>query len=222
MPPFPSAPSSPATNNPSKRRRRPPLIPLRQQIPLKTLPQASSDPSPATNNPQNVAAGLLLSLSSDKNPSKRRRSPPLIPLRRQKPLKTSPQAPSYPSPATNTPQNVAADLLLSLSGDENPSKRRRMPPLIPLRQQIPLKTLPQASSDPSPATNIPQIVAAGLLLSLSGDKKPSKRCRMPPLIPLRQRIPLKTSPQGAEGTAIRQRDIYFDFILNCFNLGVDG
>ena len=123
------------------------------------------------------------------------------------------------------PRNFAgepADLLLSLSGDENPSKRRRRPPLIPLRQQIPLKTLPQASSDPSPATNIPQIVAAGLLLSLSGDKKPSKRCRMPPLIPLRQRIPLKTSPQGAEGTAIRQRDIYFDFILNCFNLGVDG
>lgn len=57
---------------------------------------------------------------------------------------------------------------------------------------------------------------------LSGNEYPSKRCRRPPLIPLRQRITLKASPQGAEETAIRQCDIYFDFILNCFNLGVDG
>lgn len=46
-------------------------------------------------------------------------------------------------------------------------------------------------------------------------------------IPLRTSLsgneyPLKTSPQGAEGTAVCQCDIYFDFILNCFNLGVDG
>ena len=70
---------------PSKRCRRPPLIPLRRQItlktlpegsfypspaqkPLKTLPQAPSNPSPATNNHQNVAGGLLLSLSSNNNP----------------------------------------------------------------------------------------------------------------------------------------------------------
>ena len=77
--------------------------------------------------------------------------------------------------------------------------------MIPLRQRIPLETLPQDSSYPSPATNNPQNVAGGLLLSLSANKKP-----------------LKASPQGAEGTAIRQCDIYFDFILNCFNLGVDG
>ncbi len=170
MPPFPSAPSSPATNNPSKRRRRPPLIPLRQQIPLKTLPQASSDPSPATNIPQIVAAGLLLSLSGDKKPSKRRRRPPLIPLRQRIPLKTSPQISFYPSLATKTPQNVAAGLLLSLSGNKYPSKRCRRPPLIPLRQRISLKSSPQASSYPSPATKNPQNVAAGLLLSLSGDK----------------------------------------------------
>ena len=180
MPPFPSAPPSPATQtpqnvaaglllslsgdtNPSKRRLRSPFIPLRQRIPLKTSPQASSNPSPATNIPQNVASDLLLSLSGNEYPSKRRRRPPLIPLRQRIPLKTSPQASSNPSPATNIPQNVASDLLLSLSGNEYPSKRRRRPPLIPLRQRIPLKTLPQASSDPSPATNTPQNVAAGLL-----------------------------------------------------------
>ena len=96
---------------PSKRRRRPPLIPLRQRISLKSSPQASSYPSPATKNPQNVAAGPLLSLSGNEYPSKRRRRSPFIPLWRRKPLKTSPQASSYPSPATNTPQNVAAGLL---------------------------------------------------------------------------------------------------------------
>ena len=197
MPPFPSAPSSPATNipqnvaadlllslsgneYPSKRRRRPPLIPLRQRIPLKTSPQISFYPSPATNTPQNVAAGLLLSLSGNEYPSKRRRRPPLIPLRQRIPLKTSPQAPSdpspatiplktlpqassYPSPATNNPQNVAGGLLLSLSGDKNPSKRRRRSPFIPPRQRIPLKASPEASSNPSPATNTPQNVAGGLL-----------------------------------------------------------
>ena len=72
------------------------------------------------------------------------------------------------------------------------------------------------------SNNNPQNVAADLLLSISGNEYPSKRRRRPPLIPLRRHKPLKTSPQGAEGTAIRQCDIYFDFILNCFNLGVDG
>ena len=64
--------------------------------------------------------------------------------------------------------------------------------------------------------------AVPLRTFLSGNEYPSKRRRRPPLIPLRQRIPLKTSPQSAEGTAIRQCDIYFDFIFNCFNLVVDG
>lgn len=57
---------------------------------------------------------------------------------------------------------------------------------------------------------------------LSGNEYPSKRRCRPLLIPLRRQKNLKTSPQGAEGTAVCQRDIYFDFILNCFNLGVDG
>lgn len=117
-------------------RHSPPHLPLRQRIPLKTLLEASSDPSPATNNPQNVAGGLLLSLSSN-----------------------------------NNPQNVAADLLLSISGNEYPSKRRRRPPLIPLRKHKPLKTLPQDSSDPSPATKTPQNVAAGR----GGNSDPSVR-----------------------------------------------
>ena len=126
------------------------------------------------------------------------------------------------STAAKPLNNAAVPLRTFLSGNEYPSKRCRRPPLIPLRQRIPLKTSPQASSNPSPATNTPQNVAADLLLSLSGNEYPSKRRRRPPLIPLRKRIPLKASPQGAEGTAIRQCDIYFDFILNCFNLGVDG
>ena len=126
------------------------------------------------------------------------------------------------STAAKPLNNAAVPLRTFLSGNEYPSKRCRRPPLIPLRQRIPLKTLPQAPSDPSQAT-----------------KKNSKRRRRPPLIPLRKhkplkslpqassdpspaQIPLKTSPQGAEGTAIRQCDIYFDFILNCFNLGADG
>ena len=58
-----------------------------------------------------------------------------------------PSAPS--SPETNIPQNVAAGLLLSLSGNTNPSKRRRRPPLIPLRKHKPLKSLPQASATSS-------------------------------------------------------------------------
>ena len=86
----------------------PPHLPLRKRISLKTLPQASSYPSPETQTPQIVAAGLLLSLSSDKNPSKRRRRPLLIPLRKRK-----------------STQNVAGGFLLSLSSDKNPSKRRR-------------------------------------------------------------------------------------------------
>ena len=64
--------------------------------------------------------------------------------------------------------------------------------------------------------------AVPLRTFLSGNEYPSKRRRRPPLIPFRRHKTLKTSPQGAEGTAIRQCDIYFDFILNCFNLGVDG
>ena len=64
--------------------------------------------------------------------------------------------------------------------------------------------------------------AVPLRTFLSGNEYPSKRRRRPPLIPLRKHKPLKTSPQGAEGTAIRQCNIYFDFILNCFNLGADG
>ena len=126
------------------------------------------------------------------------------------------------STAAKPINNAAVPLRTFLSGNEYPSKRRRRPPLIPLRQRITLKTSPEASSDPSPATKTPQNVAGGLLLSLSGDKNPSKRRRRPPLIPLRKRISLKTSPQSAEGTAIRQCDIYFDFIFNCFNLVVDG
>ena len=151
-------------------------------------PFPSAPSSPATNIPQNVAADLLLSLSGNEYPSKRRRRPPLIPLRRQKPLKTSPQTPSDPSPATiplktspqassdpspatNNPQNVAAGLLLSLSGNEYPSKRRRRSPFIPLRQRIPLKTSSQISFYPSPATNNPQSVAAGR----GGNSDPSVR-----------------------------------------------
>jgi hypothetical protein len=122
----------------------------------------------------------------------------------QKTLKTLPQAPSDPSPAT-----IPLKTLPQASSYPSPAQK-------------PLKTLPQAPSDPSPATNNHQNVAGGLLLSLSGNEYPSKRRRRSPFIPPRQRITLKASPQGAEGTAIRQCDIYFDFILNCFNLGVDG
>ena len=126
------------------------------------------------------------------------------------------------STAAKPLNNAAVPLRTFLSGNEYPSKRRRKPPLIPLRKHKPLKTSPQAPSDPSPETHPPQIVAAGLLCSLSGNTNRSKRCRRPPLIPFQRHITLKTSPQGAEGTAIRQCDIYFDFILNCFNLGADG
>ena len=126
------------------------------------------------------------------------------------------------STAAKPLNNAAIPLRTFLSGNEYPSKRLLRPPLIPLRRQKPLKTSPEDSSDPSPATKTPQNVAEGLLLSLSGNEYPSKRRRRLSLIPLRQRIPLKTSPQSAEGTAIRQCDIYFDFIFNCFNLVVDG
>ena len=76
------------------------------------------------------------------------------------------------STAAKPLNNAAVPLRTFLSGNEYPSKRLRRPPLIPLRQRIPLKTLPQASSDPSPATKTPQNVAGGLLLSLSGAKTP--------------------------------------------------
>ena len=32
----------------------------------------------------------------------------------------------------------------------------------------------------------------------------------------------KNITESPEGKAVCQRDIYFDFILNCFNLGADG
>ena len=81
------------------------------------------------------------------------------------------------STAAKPINNAAVPLRTFLSGNEYPSKRRRRPPLIPLRQRITLKTSPEASSDPSPETQTPQNVAADLLLSLSGDKYPSKRRR---------------------------------------------
>lgn len=137
---------------------------------LKTLLSPFFLTSTAAKPLNNAAVPLRTFLSGNEYPSKRCRRPTLIPLKRQK-----------------------------------NSKRRRRPPLIPLRKHKPLKSLPQASSYPSPETKIH-----------------SKRCRRVPFIPLQRQIPLKTSPHGAEGAAIRQRDIYFDFILNCFNLGADG
>ena len=59
----------------------------------------------------NAAVPLRTFLSGNEYPSKRCRRPPLIPLRRQKPLKTLPEGSFYPSPATKTSQNVAVDLL---------------------------------------------------------------------------------------------------------------
>lgn len=76
------------------------------------------------------------------------------------------------STAAKPLNNAAIPLRTFLSGNEYPSKRRRRPPLIPLRQRISLKTSPQDSSDPSPATNTPQNVAGGLLLSLSSNNNP--------------------------------------------------
>ena len=66
------------------------------------------------------------------------------------------------STAAKPLNNAAVPLRTFLSGNEYPSKRRRRPPLIPLRKHKPLKTSPQASSYPSPETQTPQIVAAGL------------------------------------------------------------
>ena len=74
------------------------------------------------------------------------------------------------STAAKPLNNAAVPLRTFLSGNEYPSKRCRRPPLIPLRKHKPLKSSPQAPSDPSPATNNPQNVAGGLLLSLSGNK----------------------------------------------------
>ena len=66
------------------------------------------------------------------------------------------------STAAKPLNNAAVPLRTFLSGNEYPSKRRRRPPLIPLRKRISLKTSPQAPSDPSPETQTPQNVAAGL------------------------------------------------------------
>ncbi len=84
------------------------------------------------------------------------------------------------STAAKPLNNAAIPLRTFLSGNEYPSKRCWRPPLIPLRRQITLKTLPegsfypspatitlktssQISFYPSPATNNPQNVAAGPL-----------------------------------------------------------
>ena len=53
------------------------------------------------------------------------------------------------STAAKPRNNAAVPLRTFLSGNEYPSKRRRRPPLIPLRKHKPLKSLPQASATSS-------------------------------------------------------------------------
>ncbi len=145
---------------------------------LKTLLSPFFLTSTAAKPLNNAAVPLRTFLSGNEYSSKRRRRPP-----------------SDSSPKTQTPQIVAAGLLLSLSSNKNPSKRCRRPPLIPLRQRVPLKTLPQASSDPSPETKIH-----------------SKRCRRVSFIPLQRKNPSKRRRMARR----EQRSVSATFILILF------
>ena len=96
---------------------------------------------------------------------------------RQNRFKMLPSPSFLTSTAAKSPNNTAVALRLSLSDNENPSKRCHCPPHIPLRQRKTFNLFSKGVSYTSSATKRLGIVAATLQITLSVNEYARKRYR---------------------------------------------
>ena len=109
---------------------------------------------------------------------------------RQNRFKMLPSPSFLTSTAAKSPNNTAVALRLSLSDNENPSKRCHCPPHVTLRQRKPFKMFSKGTC-PSLATKRLGIVAVTLQITLFVNEYVRKRCRESSCTRLRQLLPFK-------------------------------
>lgn len=119
------------------------------------------------------------------------RSAFVIPWLSRNRFKTLPSPSFFTSTAAKSPNNAAVALWLSLSDNENYSKRCHCPPHVLFRQRNAFKVFSKGVSYTSSATKRLGIVAATLQIALFVNEYVRKRCRDSTCTPLRQLLPFK-------------------------------